>query len=88
MEKSSGKQILKCGVTHSGQRFQYSKFLDITNEIRTRPRAIFVFYFSNDVANDYVYPHSTVMQGWQVDSVKLDRKLDPVIFISNARKYG
>jgi hypothetical protein len=72
IEQSTGTQILKCGVTHTGQRHQFGKLIEIVKEIGKPPRAIFVFYSSNDVANDYAHPHTTVIQGWQVNNVSLN----------------
>ena len=39
-----------------------------------KPEAILVLYYFNDVANDFVHPHSTVMEGWQIDHVFIDEK--------------
>jgi hypothetical protein len=72
IEKNSGAQILKCGVSHTGQRHQFEKLTQVVKEVGKTPRAIFVFYYSNDVANDYAHPHTTVIDGWQVDNVSLD----------------
>ena len=69
VEKITGTQILKCGVTHTGQIHQYEKLLEIVDQISQLPKAIFVFYVPNDVANDFAHPHSTVIDGWQVDNV-------------------
>jgi len=72
IENMTGVRILKCGVTHTGQRHQYQKFIEIVEQIGRLPKALFVFYYWNDVANDYAHPHSTVIDGWQVDNVSLD----------------
>ena len=72
LEQRTGTRILKCGVTHTGQRHQLEKVIEIVNEIGKPPEAIFVFYVSNDVANDYAHPHSTVIDGWQVNDVSLN----------------
>ncbi|MDB4224528.1 hypothetical protein N9850_12200 [Granulosicoccus sp.] len=64
--------IFKCGVTNTGQQHQIEKLKEIASEIQNPPGAIFVFYYSNDVANDYAHPHSTVVDGWQADNVSLD----------------
>lgn len=81
IERVTGTQILKCGVTHTGQIHQFSKFVELVANIGNFPKAIFVFYYSNDVADDYAHPHSTVIQGWLVDSVYLD-KYDEIVQIS------
>lgn len=72
IEQATGTRILKCGVEHTGQRHQFSKFAAIVEEISTLPKAIFVFHFENDVANDYAYPHSTVIDGWLMDMVSVN----------------
>ncbi|WP_089726072.1 hypothetical protein [Candidatus Thiosymbion oneisti] len=73
IEKTTGVRILKCGVTHTGQRHQYQKFIEIAEQIGYLPQALFVFYYWNDVANDYAHPHSTVIDGWLVNSVSIDK---------------
>ncbi len=78
IERATATQILKCGVTHTGQRHQFEKFVEITERIRALPKAVFVFYVSNDVANDYAHPHSTVIDGWLVDNVSLDDHFERV----------
>ena len=72
IEQATGATILKCGVTHTGQRHQYSKFIELVRDIGHLPQAVFIFYTNNDVANDFAHPHSTVIQGWQVDTLYLD----------------
>lgn len=72
VEQKSGAAIFKCGVTHTGQRHQFEKFRDIVEQHGHAPKAVFVFYSANDVANDYAHPHSTIMRGWQIDSAGLD----------------
>ncbi|TMH77646.1 MAG: hypothetical protein E6H51_04890, partial [Betaproteobacteria bacterium] len=73
IENLTGIQILKCGITHTGQQHQYDKFVEIVEQIGILPKAIIVFYCANDIANDYAYPHSTVIDGWLVDNVGLDK---------------
>jgi hypothetical protein len=74
MEQSSGISILKCGVTHTGQRHQFSKFVSIVKQISILPKAIFVFHFENDVANDYAHPTSTVIDGRLIDTVSINQE--------------
>lgn len=63
IERLTDTEILKCGVSHTGQLHQFSKFVELVKKIGKPPKAIFIFYHSNDLANDYAYPHSTVIQG-------------------------
>ena len=79
VEQNSGTTVFKCGVTHTGQRHQVEKLRQIAAEIGHPPKAIFVFYSYNDIANDYAHPHSTVVDGWQLDRVMLDRDYQPVL---------
>ena len=78
LERTTGKQILKCGVTHTGQRHQLEKLVEIVDKIGVLPETILVTYSSNDIANDYAHPHTTVVSGWQMNSVTVDddRKLN------------
>ncbi len=73
LEKSLGVPVLKCGVNHSGQRHQLGKMQEIINSVARSPGLIIVGYFSNDAANDYLFPHSSVIDGWYVDTVFVRR---------------
>ena len=59
--------VLKCGVTHSGQFHQLSKMKEIVNS--NKPKTIIVGFFENDLANDYFFPHSHIVDGYIVDDV-------------------
>jgi hypothetical protein len=61
----------KCGITHSGQRHQFTKFERVIARIGKMPEVVFVSFFPNDPANDWLYPHTTVLRGFQVDTVYL-----------------
>lgn len=74
IDESSDLAVLKCGVAHTGQRHQFEKMTEIVGQIGHPPSAVFVFFYYNDIANDYAHPHSTVISGWQVDSVRLDNE--------------
>jgi len=78
VEKRSGGTVLKCGVTHTGQLHQYEKLVEVAAKVGAIPRAVVVFYTPNDVANDHFHPHSTVIDGWLVDNVVIDRNDRPV----------
>ncbi len=68
-EHLSKRKALKCGVSHTGQLHQFSKFKEITKKINRYPENVFVGYFVNDPANDHAYPHSTVVNNYDVDTV-------------------
>ncbi len=72
VEQQTGTDILKCGVTHTGQRHQFEKFHNIVEQLDSPPKAVFVFYSSNDMANDYAHPHTAVVRGWLVESAALN----------------
>jgi hypothetical protein len=76
IERVTGTTIFKCGVSHTGQIHQFEKFVDIVEQVGRQPEAVFVFYYLNDVVNDYAYPHTIVIQGWQIDSVSLDENYE------------
>jgi hypothetical protein len=78
LERSTGWTVYKCGVTHSGQLHQLDKLLEIQALVGTRPVAMLVFWYFNDIANDRYYPHSTVVDGWQVDDVQIEQDGTPV----------
>lgn len=71
-EALTGKMVVKCGITHSGQAHQFEKFKRVVNVIGYYPRRVIVGYFLNDVINDYLYPHTTVVEGFQVDRMQVD----------------
>jgi hypothetical protein len=71
-EQITGIETFKCGVTHSGQRHEFSKFLDVVSQAGKMPDKVVVVYSPTDVANDYLYPHSTVIDGGLVDMKRLD----------------
>ena len=75
LEKSLNMPVLKCGVNHSGQRHELGKMREIITRVGKPPGLIIVGYFSNDAANDYLFPHSSVIDGWYVDTafVRRDR---------------
>ncbi len=72
LERSTGWTVYKCGVTHSGQQHQLDKLLEVQAMVGTKPAAILVFWYFNDIANDRYYPHTTVVDGWQVDDVQIE----------------
>jgi hypothetical protein len=71
-EKETGIETFKCGVTHSGTRHEFSKFLEIGQKVGRWPAKVAVFYSPTDVANDYLHPHSTVVDHGLADKARLD----------------
>ncbi len=74
LEDKLQKPVAACGVSHTGQIHQFSKFSDITNQLGYYPKNVIVNVFRNDVANDFSHPHTTVIKGYQVDYVLVRKK--------------
>jgi hypothetical protein len=72
VERIKGVDILKCAVTHTGQRHQFAKFLEIGKQLGRWPARVLVVYSPTDTANDYMHPHSTVVDGGLTDTKMLD----------------
>lgn len=68
LEQKLDVPVVKCGVTHTGQLHQLSKMKEVIGKIGAPPEVILVVWCHNDIANDAFYPHSTVIDGWQVDT--------------------
>ena len=71
-ERETGKLAAKCGVTHSGTLHEFEKFKRTVAVIGKYPKMVFVGFTINDPANDLAYPHTTVIDGYQVDVVFLN----------------
>jgi len=71
-EKISGKFTVKCGIIHSGQKHQFEKFQRTEKLIGHPPKRVILTFYENDVANDYAYPHTTVIEGYEVDTYKFN----------------
>jgi len=72
LEATLNVPVAKCGVTHTGQVHQFEKFRELYAKIG-KPSLVVVNVAANDIANDYFFPHSTVVEGYQVDSVVWQR---------------
>ena len=71
-EKTIGRFTVKCGIIHSGQKHQFEKFQRTEKLIGHPPKRVILTFYENDVANDYAYPHTTVIEGYEVDTYKFD----------------
>lgn len=71
-EKNSGRFTVKCGIIHSGQRHQFEKFRRTVGLIGHTPKRVILGFYENDVANDFAYPHTTVIDGYEVDTYRFD----------------
>lgn len=61
--------VYECGVTHTGQQHQFGKFRRLF-ERGIRPDVVIVNIVWNDVNNDFFFPHSTVVDGYMVETVE------------------
>jgi hypothetical protein len=68
-EELTGVLAASCGVTHSGQKHQFEKFKRVVAEIGVMPAVVVVGFNGNDPANDAAYPHTTVIDGYLVNTV-------------------
>ena len=71
-EKKSGRFSVKCGIIHSGQQHQFEKFQRTVKLIGAYPIRVILGFYENDVANDFAYPHTTVIEGYEVDTLRFD----------------
>ena len=79
LEKSLNKKIAKCGVTHTGQAHQLQKLKEFRAAVGHQPKLVIVNVYYNDIDNDFSYPHSTVIEGFLVDTVQ-NKYLSPSNF--------
>ena len=71
-EKQTSRFTVKCGIIHSGQKHQFEKFHRTVTLIGQQPKRVILTFYENDVANDYAYPHTTVIEGFEVDTYKFN----------------
>jgi hypothetical protein len=71
-EKLNGRFTVKCGIIHSGQKHQFEKFQRTVKLIGSQPKRVILTFYENDAANDYAYPHTTVIEGYEVDTYRFD----------------
>ena len=79
IEKSLNKKVAKCGVTHTGQAHQLQKLKEFRAAAGHQPKTVIVNVYYNDIDNDFSYPHSTVIDGFLVDTVQ-NKYLSPSNF--------
>ena len=66
-----GQPVAKCGVTHTGQRHQFQKFLEVGSQLGYFPPVVVVNVVPNDLANDYLFPEATEIDGYLVNQARL-----------------
>lgn len=66
MEELLRRRVLKCGVGGYGTRHATLKAAAVLPLLRHPPKLIVVGYFPNDLEDDYLFPLSTVVDGYPV----------------------
>lgn len=69
LEDMIARPVYGCGVTHTGQRHQFEKFKRLF-ERGINPSVVVVNVVWNDINNDFFFPHSTVVDGYMVETVE------------------
>lgn len=70
LERRLDINIAACGVTHTGQIHQYSKFTDVSSQLGYFPSIVIVNVTGNDIEDDRAHPQATVISGYQLNVVK------------------
>lgn len=75
MEGLIGSRILKCGVNGYGTKAEGNKIKKVMAKANVYPELIILGYFAgNDLQDDYLFPHLTVIDGYLVVKKNLDYK--------------
>ena len=67
LEDEMKAPIASCGVSHTGTLHQFQKFKEIARQISYFPDIVIVNVYHNDIENDFLHPHTTIVNGVQVD---------------------
>jgi hypothetical protein len=70
LEELTGRQILKCGVSGTGTRFQMVKAQKVIEKVGFPPSMIIVLHTNNDLNDDAVFPGYTLVDGHRVNTLK------------------
>lgn len=70
LERISNTKVYACGVTHTGQAHQFKKFQKLF-EIGLRPKIVLVNIASNDLDNDFFFPHTEIINGFMVENYEI-----------------
>ena len=71
LQERLGQPVAKCGVTHTGQRHQFEKFLEVSAQLGYFPPVVVVNVVPNDLTNDYLFPEATEIDGYLVNQARL-----------------
>jgi hypothetical protein len=69
LQHSISKPVYACGVTHTGQKHQFEKFKRLFN-LGIKPSYLIVNIVSNDINNDFFFPHSTIVDGYMIETIE------------------
>ena len=71
LEQVLAQPVVKCGITHSGQRHQLIKGREVVQRLGRSPERILVTYYLNDPTDDQLFPHATAFEGYLADQATL-----------------
>ena len=74
IERETGLLVYACGVPHTGMRHQFDKFLETAESFPGWPALVIVNVFNSDIANDFAFPHTWVVDGVWVEGAHLTRE--------------
>ena len=69
LEDMLGIKVYACGVTHTGQGHQLEKFKRLFGRGIT-PKLVVVNVVSNDMNNDFFFPHTDIVDGFMVENIE------------------
>ena len=70
LQELAGTQVLNCGVTGVGPKFEAIKAEKVIERIGFPPSLMIVLYIDNDLNDDFVFPSYTVVDGQRLDRVR------------------
>jgi len=70
LEELSGVFMLKCGVTGYGTKQELIKARKVIEAVGKKPKFLVVMHTSNDLHDDFLFPHRTVIGGHIVGSAR------------------
>jgi len=70
LEDKLGTKVYSCGVTHTGQAHQFYKFIKLFNK-GIKPNIVIVNIVSNDLDNDFLFPHTEIIDGLMIDNYEI-----------------
>lgn len=66
----AGRQVVRCGVTGVGTRFESVWLERLVREIGLPPAAVILLYTKNDLNDDVLYPSYRVVEGQRLDAFR------------------